>query len=65
MRMQPMGVIMACLTVMAASMLVIVFAIGLAGGQYAGGPLLVIAAVAALTAAAFHPFRRVARHSSQ
>ena len=65
MRIQPMGVVLACMTVMAASLLVIVFAIGLAGGRYAGGPLLVLAAIAALTAAAFDPFRRIARQSSR
>lgn len=65
MRIQPMGVVLACMTVLAASLLVIVFAIGLAGGRYAGGPLVVIAAVAALTAAAFNPVRRIARHSSR
>ncbi len=64
MRVQPMGVVLACMTVMAASLLVIVFAIGLAGGRSAGGPLVVIAAIAALTAAAFDPFRRIARQSS-
>lgn len=65
MRIQPFGVVLAFVTVMAASLLVIVFSIGLAGGHSAGGPLLVIAAVAALTAVAINPFRRIARHSSR
>lgn len=62
MRLQPLGVILALVTVLAASLLVIVFAIGLGGGRHAGGPLLVIAAIATLTAAAIDPIRRIARH---